>query len=137
MISSERDPNVNDAVNVTINWSAPSDRDGAFNYTLTYTADQTPEYPQERSKVSSGSLVLLGSMEQYVIEDGLPYAVYSVTITAYNLKRSLPGPSNSETHRSLPTGKPDITLRNEQLSCRVLDQTFNLCLFQSRQQLLT
>ncbi len=94
---------------MTITWSAPSNRDGAFNYTLTYTADQTPEYPQERRKTSSDSLVLLGAREQYVIEDGLPYAVYSVNITAYNLKRSLSGPSNSDTHRSLPIGEIILT----------------------------
>ncbi len=89
---------------VTIDWSAPSDRNGAFYYNLTYTADQTPDYPQERRKTSSDSRVLLGSRERYIIENGLPYAVYSVTITAVNTKYGLPGASRSEEHRSLPIG---------------------------------
>ncbi len=91
-------------VSVRIAWNAPSARDGAFNYTLDYAADQTPDSPQERRRTSSGSVSLMGSMEQYTIDNGLPYANYSVAITAINIKRSLPGPTSSETHRSLAIG---------------------------------
>ncbi len=107
-------------VSVRIAWNAPSARDGAFNYTLDYTADQTADYPQERRRTSSGSVSLMGFMEQYTINSGsaslmgfmeqytinsgLPYANYSVAITAINIKRCLPGPTSSETHRSLAIG---------------------------------
>ena len=105
MIQSDMNPSVDNVVIVTITWNPPSARNGTFNYSLAYTADQTPGYPPERRQTGSGSFVLPGSNDQYIIKDALPYANYSVTIFAFNIKRNLPGPSNSVTHRSLAISK--------------------------------
>lgn len=89
---------------VTVEWSPTSNGNGDFYYNLTYTADQSPDYPQERGKTSGNSLLLPESRTEYTIVDGLPYAVYSVTITAINVKYGLPGPSAYIEHRSIPIG---------------------------------
>ena len=52
-----------------------------------------------------------GGQQEYVVPSGLPYANYQVTIYAFNIKRGLPGPSKTATHRSLTIGEPDM---NEQ-----------------------
>ena len=93
---------------VRITWTRPSLRNGSFNYMLMYSADQTPPYPQQRRNSTSPDPVMVdGSQQVYVISSGLPYANYQVTIYAFNLKRSLPGPSKTTTHKSLPIGEPD------------------------------
>ena len=50
-----------------------------------------------------------GSQQEYVVPSGLPYADNQVTIYAFNIKRSLPGPSEMTTHRSLAIGEFGIT----------------------------
>ena len=79
---------------------------------LMYSADQTPPYPhQRRQNTSLGPVMVDGSQQEFVLPSGLPYANYQVTIYAFNLKRGLPGPSKTTTHKSLPIGEPDM---NEQ-----------------------
>ncbi len=103
-VQSARHTILENAVVVTVDWSPPSDSNGAFYYNLTYTADQAPDYPQERRRFVSDSSTLVGFRDNYIIEDGLPYAVYSVIITAVNIKHGRPGLSTAVIHRSLSIG---------------------------------
>ena len=93
---------------VQITWTPPSLRNGSFNYMLMYSADQTPPYPhQRRQNTSLDPLMVDGGQQEYVVSSGLPYANYQVTIYGFNIKRDLPGPSKTTTHRSLPIGEPE------------------------------
>ena len=95
---------------VQITWTPPSLRNGSFNYMLMYSADQTPPYPhQRRQSTSLGPVMVDGSQQEYVLPSGLPYANYTVTIHAFNIKLGVPGPSEMATHRSIPIGEFDIT----------------------------
>ena len=53
-----------------------------------------------------------GGQQEYVVSSGLPYANYQVTLYAFNIKRGLPGPSKTTTHRSLTIGEPDMNEQN-------------------------
>ena len=50
-----------------------------------------------------------GSQQGYVALSGLPYAIYQVTIYAFNIKRGVSGPSEMTTHRSIAIGEFGIT----------------------------
>ena len=77
-----------------------------------YSADQTLPYPQQRRRSEAlGPAIIDGSQQEYVVPSGLPYADNQVTIYAFNIKRGLPGPSETTTHRSLAIGEFDM---NEQ-----------------------
>ena len=92
---------------------SPSLRNGSFDYVLTYSADQTPPYPQQRRRrVTLGPVMVDGSQQEYVVPSGLPFTNYQVTIYAFNIKHDLPGPSEMTTHRSLAIGEFDTTQLN-------------------------
>ena len=77
---------------------------------LMYSAEQTPPYPQQRRQnASPGPVTVDGSQQEFVLPSGLPYANYTVTVHAFNIKLSVPGPSEMTTHRSIPIGEFDIT----------------------------
>ena len=50
-----------------------------------------------------------GSQEEYVLPSGLPYANYTVTVHAFNIKLGVSGPSEMTTNRSIPIGEFDVT----------------------------
>ena len=103
-ITSMRNPNLRNRVIVEITWVPPSVRNGSFNYNLTYNADQALEYPQERKLTAMDSVILGGEQEQFIIENALPYAIYDVRLFAFNIRRGLPGPDETGSHRSIPIG---------------------------------
>ena len=76
---------------------------------LTFSADQTPPYPQQRKQSASlGPLIIDGSQQEYVVQSGLPYADNQVTVYAFNIKLGVQGPSETVTHRSLAIGEFDM-----------------------------
>ena len=80
---------------------------------LMYSADQTPPYPQQRRNSTSPDPVMVdGSQEEYVLPSGLPYANYTVTVHAFNIKLGVLGPSEMTTNRSIPIGEFDIRVKN-------------------------
>ena len=91
---------------VEFTWNASSPRNGPFNYNLSYTADQTPPYPQERRFTGSNSLILSGERETtFTIESALPFAIYNVTIFAFNIRLGLPGVGDTASIRSEAVGE--------------------------------
>ena len=100
VVRSSLSPDLGNQVIVTVTWEPPSNRNGPFNYNLTYSAEQLSPYPEGRRKSMADSLILTGDQNQY-INNGLPFANYTVTIYAFNIKRTLPGPSETAQHRSL------------------------------------
>ena len=76
---------------------------------LNYSADQTPPYPlARRQSTSPGPQRIDGSQQEYVIQNGLPYADNLVTVYTFNIKRNIQGPSQMTTHRSIAIGEFDI-----------------------------
>lgn len=107
VISSSRNSNNNNnTVTVRITWSPPSLRNGSFNYMLMYSADQTPPYPQlRRQSTSPRTIIVDGNQQEYIFQNGLPYADNHVTIYAFNIKLGVKGPNEMITHRSLAIGE--------------------------------
>ena len=106
MITSSRNDNNNNTVTVEITWTPPSLRNGSFNYILNYLADQTPPYPQARRQSTSPvPEIINGSQQEYVVQRGLPYADYQVTVYAFNLKLGVDGPSEMIRYRSTAIGE--------------------------------
>lgn len=107
MADSDGPPNT---VNVEITWDGPSRRNGLYGYNLTYFAAQLDPYPEPRRQtVSVQTASLDGDMQgRFTISDSnaLPFANFSVTVFAFNLKRGMDvaGPSSSEPHRTLAIG---------------------------------
>ena len=86
---------------VEFEWDAPSTRNGSFNYILAYSAEQANPYPTERIRTAEDSFhINESSTESLRIEDALPYANYTVTIFAFNIKRGLRGPNATTMMRS-------------------------------------
>ena len=111
-ITSSNNTNTDNTVTIRITWTPPSLRNGSFDYMFMYSADQTPPYLQQRRRSETlGPMIIYGSQQEYVFPSGLPYADSQVTIYAFNIKRDLPGPSETITHRSLAIGEFDM---NEQ-----------------------
>ena len=90
-------------------------RNGPYNYRLSFTGTQSPPYPSERKREDDvRSMVVPGpSLEasrsaSYTTMDALPYAVYTVTVSAYNIKRGetlFAGPPATAFERSMAIGK--------------------------------
>ena len=82
--------NSTNRVAVAFTWIPPSERNGLYEYTLSYRAIQSPPYPTLReNQIPNTAVDLDGRLSQYSIseENGLPYAQYTVNVFAYNIKR--------------------------------------------------
>ena len=99
---------------IVASWLPPSDRNGSFNITINYTAAQVFRY-ENRIQTDSREMELFGSSTQTTrnetISEVLPYALYTVTITAFNrlFGRSLSSSPVTVTTISQPTGKSYCT----------------------------
>ena len=94
-------------VTVTFSWTGPSTRNGSYNYTLTYSGEQVDDYPEQRRRVQSETTVVLDGSEMQVSIPiiGLPYANYTVDVTAFNIMTNQSGPSISQGIRTIIIGK--------------------------------
>ena len=88
-------------------WVRPSGRNGSFGYLLQFEADQLEPYPQTRqSSVNLMNLALDdGDLETFTFEGALPFANYTITLTAVNAKLNKPGPSVTVEGRTTAIGK--------------------------------
>ena len=108
VITSLRNSNSNNnTVTVRITWTPPSLRNGSFNYMLMYPADfyQLSLTLVMYSAFSAEGKVVSGQQQEYIFQNGLPYADNHMTIYAFNIKLGLKGPSEMITHRSLAIGE--------------------------------
>ena len=105
VVTSSLSPDLGNQVIVTVTWEPPSNRNGPFDYNISYSAEQLSPYPEGRRNSMADSLILTGDQNQYIINNGLPFANNTVTIYAFNTKRTLPGPSSTAEHRSLALSK--------------------------------
>ena len=94
-----------DNVTIVLSWIGPSRRNGSYNYTVTYSGDQVEDYPEERRESHPETTVVLdgNNMDLQII--GLPYANYTVNVTAFNIRTGRPGPSTTLENRTIPTSK--------------------------------
>ena len=94
-------------VKVTFSWTGPSTRNGSYNYTLTYSGEQIDDYPEQRRRVQPETTVVLDGREMQVSIPitGLPYANYTVDVTAVNIMTGQRGPSISQGNRTIIIGK--------------------------------
>ena len=96
------------SVTVTFSWTGPSTRNGLYNYTLTYRGVQDGDYPSQRMKSQNETISINDSMmEGSMSISGLPYANYTINVTAINIKTGRPGPSSLYTDRTIIIGKDE------------------------------
>ena len=98
-------PGFRNNVIVQITWTAPSLRNGSFNYNLTYIAVQTDNFPEFSRDTTQDSVIIAGSMEEFTIINALPFANYTITIFAFNIKLNAPGDAETEANRSVAIGE--------------------------------
>lgn len=96
--------NENSSHNVAVEftWSRPSHRNGSYYFELEYSAVQ--DFDGGRS-ISTANISPITGEQQFMT--GLPYAMYNVSIFAYNIKRgrTYRGPLTNRSHLSIPIGR--------------------------------
>ncbi len=93
-----------------VTWSRPSGRNGPFRYMLNYTADQSSPYPVTRSiSTASSSINLAGDDQSYSvpIDDSLPFADFTASLYAFNIRRGagVKGAVMSHTEKTTSIGE--------------------------------
>lgn len=76
-----------------------------YSYNLTYSASQTPPYPEQRSQHVMMQSIVGGSETNLMINNGLPFAEYTVIIFAFDIANNKEGPSTVQTQRTQAIGK--------------------------------
>ena len=104
--SSPMDP---ESVTVTFSWTGPPTRNGLYNYILTYRGVQDGDYPPRkmRSQYETNISINDSMMEGSRSISGLPYANYTINVTAVNIKTGRPGPSSLYTNGTIIIGKDE------------------------------
>ena len=92
-------------VTVTFSWTGPSLRNGPYNYSVTYSGEQVDDYPEERRNSHPKTTVDLDGSNTSLPIIGLPYANYTINVTAVNIKTGQPGPSTIHQNRTISIGK--------------------------------
>lgn len=92
-------------VTVTFSWTGPSTRNGSYNYYVTYSGEQVDDYPEERRRNHPKTAVVLDGSNTSLPITGLPYANYTINVTAFNIKTRRPGPSTIHQNRTISIGK--------------------------------
>ena len=89
-----------------IEWIKPSDRNGSFHYSLQFEAEQLSPYPEARRESVNlmTQRIVDGNQQNFIFEGALPYATYTITLTAVNTKLNRPGPSVSMKRRTIAIG---------------------------------
>ena len=96
----------NTRVKFTINWQGPSDRNGSFQYSLSFEAKQLDPYPAtRRNETGLQNMILGGDLRYFLFENSLPFANYTITLTAVNIKLNKSGPSTVVEERITAIGK--------------------------------
>ena len=94
------------SVEFMISWNRPSDRNGSFDYSLTFEAEQLGLYPEStRNTVPPQTIPLDGELEVHTFEGALPFANYTITLAAVNIKLNRPGPSVPVQGRTIAIGE--------------------------------
>lgn len=101
--------NVTNNVTVTFSWTGPSTRYGLYNYTLTYRGVQDGDYPLQKMRSQNETTISINDsmMEGSMSISGLPYANYTINVTAVNIKTGRPGPSFWDTNRTIIISKDE------------------------------
>ena len=92
-------------VAVTFSWTGPSIRNGSYNYYVTFNGEQVDDYPQRRRRNHPNTAVVLDGNNTSLPITGLPYANYTINVTAFNVKKRRSGPSTIQSARSINIGK--------------------------------
>ena len=96
------------AVVFMITWNRPSLRNGSFNYSLTFEAEQLGSYPESRRTTLPPQTITLpvgGEREVHSFEDALPFANYTITLAAVNIKLNEPGRNETVQGRTIAIGE--------------------------------
>ena len=99
------DQNRSNSVKIEFQWTKPSERNGSYYFELEYSALQNFDGGRRISVVNKSQIS--GEQINMQFNDGLPYAMYEVTIFAYNIKRgrTYKGPPTTTSYLSIPIGK--------------------------------
>ena len=94
-----------DEVLVSLQWIPPAPRNGPYELELNYTAVQHPPYPAARAMNDSGTATLPQHTSNFTVGEALPFANYSISLRAINIKLRLKGVASNTDIRSLATGE--------------------------------
>ena len=93
--------------NVMINfsWTGPSTRNGPYNFSVTFSGEQVDDYPKERMGNHPETTIVIDGSNTSLSTIGLPYANYTINVTAFNIKTNRLGPSTIHQDRTISIGK--------------------------------
>ena len=91
-------------ITVTFSWTGPSMRNGSYNYYVTFGGEQVDDYPERRRRNHPNTTVVLDGSNMSLPITGLPYANYTINVTAFNIKTEQSGPSTIQSARSINIG---------------------------------
>ena len=69
---------------VSFSWTGPSMRNGSYNYYMTFGGEQVDDYPERRRRNHPNTTVVLDGSNMSLPITGLPYANYTINVTAFN-----------------------------------------------------
>ena len=100
----------NDDMDIILTWTPPSDRNGTFDYVITFSARSSFNYPSHPDRIevaSDDNIMEVGTSMSHTLVSVLAYANYEVTITAFNRLRGMgfSGPTVTRNLRSLAQGE--------------------------------
>ena len=101
------------STSINLEWVPPSDRNGTFDYTITFNARSSFNYPNHPDRIQEDSyskITLFGTNTSYTLVNVLAFADYEVTITAFNRLHGIEfsGPTVNESIRSLPQSESEV-----------------------------
>jgi hypothetical protein len=72
---------------------------------VTYSGEQVDDYPERRRRNHPNTTVVLDGSNTSLPITGLPYANYTINVTAFNIKTRRPGPTTIHEDRTIIIGK--------------------------------
>jgi hypothetical protein len=72
---------------------------------VTFSGEQVDDYPERRRRNHPNTTVVLDGSNTSLPIIGLPYANYTINVTAFNIKTRRPGPSTIWSARSINIGR--------------------------------
>ena len=103
----------NDDMDIILTWMPPSDRNGTFDYVITFSARSSfiyPNHPDRTEEASDDDIMVVGTSTSHTLVSVLAYANYEVTITPFNRLRGMDfsGPTVTSNLRSLAQGELEL-----------------------------
>ena len=106
---------MNDGTDIILSWVPPSNRNGTFDYIITFNARSSfnyPDHPDRTQEDSNDNIMVMGTSASHTLTNVLAFANYEVTITAYNRLRGIEfsGPTVPSSTVSLAQSESELLI---------------------------